>query len=149
MVYIPEPFVVLSSRFFHGSEYHGHERYHHDVAGRAGTGTEVDDKPAFETEVFGHGETGKVNPVGDGVDPGEKHDGPSDEFVESNVFVEINDAVEGCATEEGDETATDGYMLNRWVVGESTEENEGYIDVERQCRGPSDGICDAEYRTCI
>jgi len=66
---------------------------------------------------LGHRETGKVYPVGDGVKPGEEDDGPGYEFVESDVFVKVDDAVERGATEEGDESATYGYMLVVVVVG--------------------------------
>ena len=31
--------------------------------------------------------------------------------MEGDVFVKVDDVVEGGLTEEGDETATDGYML--------------------------------------
>lgn len=74
MVYIPKPFKVFPTRFLKGRKHHGHQCNQHDVPGCAGAGTKIDDKPAFESEVFGHGETGKVYPMGDGVEPGEEDD---------------------------------------------------------------------------
>jgi hypothetical protein len=37
--------------------------------------------------------------------------------VEGDVFVKVDDVVEGSLTEEGDETATDGYLLAVGFVG--------------------------------
>ena len=71
--------------------------------------------------------------------------------MEGDVFVKVDDVVEGGLTEEGDETATDGYMLAVGFVGRGkvTEEDEGYVDVEGQCGGSSDGVGDAKQGTCL
>jgi hypothetical protein len=37
--------------------------------------------------------------------------------VEGDVFVKVDDVVEGGLTEERDETATDGYMLAAGICG--------------------------------
>jgi len=100
MVHIPEPFVVFPTRFFDGGEHHSHECYQHDIACCTRSSAKVDDEPAFEPEIFGHGETGKVYPVGNSVDPREEDDGPGDEFVEGDVLVKVDDAVERGTTEE-------------------------------------------------
>ena len=38
--------------------------------------------------------------------------------MEGDIFVKVDDVVEGSLTEEGDETATDGYMLAVGFVGQ-------------------------------
>jgi hypothetical protein len=94
MVRIPEALVVFAARLFHRSEYHGHQGYQHHVACGTGAGAEVGEQEAFDACLRGDGETRKVDPVGDGVDPGEEDDGPGGEFVEGDVFVKVDDAVQ-------------------------------------------------------
>ena len=90
---VPEPFKVFATGFFNCSEDHGHEGDEHDVACCTRAGAEVGKEPPFDASIRGDGETGKVYPMGNGVDPCEEDDGPGYEFVQSDVFVEIDDAV--------------------------------------------------------
>ena len=64
--------------------------------------------------------------------PCEKNDRPCDQLMEGNVLIELDDAIQGCLSEKGDQRPADG------------EQNDGDIEVKDQGRGSSNGISNAE-----
>lgn len=90
---IPESLKVGPSRFLHGREHHRHKRNQHNVSAPPGPRQEISSNEAFEANSVHGGEFGQIVPVCDGVDPGEKDNGPADEFVEGDVLIEGDDAI--------------------------------------------------------
>lgn len=118
MVRIPEAFELRATMFLSSRPAHGRQRDEHNVAAPSGARGEIGDEEADEAEAVDLGEDPEISPMGDGVEPGEEEDGPADELVEGDIFVEGNDAVEWGATRHGDQVSADG------------EQDESYVHVE-------------------
>lgn len=118
MVRIPEAFELRATMLLSSRPAHGCQRDEHNVAAPSGSRGEIGDEEADEAEAVDLGEDPEISPMGDGVEPGEEEDGPADELVEGDIFVEGNDAVEWGATRHGDQVSADG------------EQDESYVHVE-------------------
>ena len=77
--------------------------------------------------MVGHGKTIEVDHMRGDVNTGANDDGPCSGLVKSNVLVEGDDIIKGCAAEEGDEVAADG------------EEDEYHINMQYKCGATGDG----------
>lgn len=96
---IPETLVICTARLLNGGEDHGHQSNKHDITGPSGPSDQVGKEEADEAKVVGGRETAQVDPVSDGVDPGEEDDGPSNKLVEGDVLVELDDSVQRSAAQ--------------------------------------------------
>ena len=132
MVDGPEALVIGPPRLFDRGEEHGHQGEEHHVAGPAWACEEVDLEEASEAKFLFGGKLGEVVPVGDGVDPGEEDKGEGDEFMEGDVLVERDNAVEGRLAGEGDEGSA------YW------EEDEGDVEVEDESCRSGNGVGQSE-----
>ena len=117
VVGVPKALEVLSTCLLRRCERDRHQCNQHNVATPARTSSEVGQDETHEPEVVRCGELGQIVPMCDCVDPGEEYDGPGDQLVESNIFVEGDDVVQRRATS------------HRYQVSAYREENEGYVDV--------------------
>lgn len=120
VVRVPEALIVCAARLLDGGENNGHQGDKHDVSRPSGSGDQVGEEEADEAQVVRGRETAQVDPVGDGVDPGEEDDGPGDKHVEGDVLVELDNAVQRGSAQQRDEVPADG------------EEDEGNVEVEDQ-----------------
>lgn len=140
VVGVPEALVIRPSRLLDRRHDHAHEGQQHDVARPSRTRCKIGEQPAVEAQLVLDGDLGKVVPVGNGVDPGPKDDGPGGGDVESDVLVELDNAVERRLAQEGDEGAADG------------EEDDADVDMEDKGgrtgdgKGESEGIAGALER---
>ena len=102
MVGIPESFEIGTSEPFHRSDRNKHQCNQHDISTPSRTGQEVSCEEAFKSQVVDRCKPCQVIPMRNSVHPGEEDDGPSDEFVEGNVLVEWNNAVQWRFADHGD-----------------------------------------------
>lgn len=136
VVRVPEALEIGAARLFDRGGYHGHECSEHHVAGPARSCNKVGKQPAFEAEVVLCRQLSEIVPVGNRVDPGEEDNGPRYGLVESDVLVELYDAIQRGLAGQRDERAADG------------EQNHCNVEVKSQRRCSGNGICDAECRSC-
>ena len=136
VVRVPESFELSSSRFLGCCPGHGGQGDQHDISTPSRPSSKVGDEESDEAELVDLGEYPQIPPMRNGVQPGEKDDGPPDQFVEGDVLVEGNDAVEWSPTGHGDQ------------VPAHREQDEGYVDVEGQSRGTRYGEGESERGAC-
>ena len=87
VVHVPEAFKVCATSLFRCRECDGHQTDQHDITTPTGTSSKVGEDEAHESEVVDGREPGKIVPMGNGVDPGEEDNGPSDKLVKGDVLV--------------------------------------------------------------
>jgi len=141
MMRVPKAFEMGALPLLHGKVDHDAKDDGHDPTSSARPGGKVGleegNKPLATclcTRIC-DGEFGKVDHVRDNVNDGADNNRPGSGLVEGNILVKGDDLVERCATEEGDELASDG------------EEDEDDIDVQNKGSGTGDGKSDAECGT--
>lgn len=121
---IPEILEIGTSALLSGEVDHNGKADSHNPPGSAGAGGKVGLKESSKLCAtcrcgsVGEREFGKVDHVRCNVYDSASDNRPCGGLVESNVLVQGNDLVKGCATKEGDEIAADG------------EKNEDDIDMK-------------------
>lgn len=132
VVRVPEALVVGAARLLDRRDDHAHEGEQHHVAGPAGARGKVGEQPAVEAQVVLGRHLGKVVPVGNGVHPRPKDNGPGGRDVKGDVLVKLDDAVEGRLPQQRDERAAHG------------EQHDADVDVQHQRRGAGHGKGEAK-----
>jgi hypothetical protein len=108
VVRVPESFEICPLLLLHCGPSHECERDYKDVSRPSRTSQKVQLDESFKANLVDGRKSGHVVQMGDGVNPGKEHDGPGSQFMEGDVFVKRNDAVERCAPEHRDEVPANG-----------------------------------------
>jgi hypothetical protein len=134
VVGIPKALEVRPASLFHGKEHHDTEGGCHDPASRTGARGEVGCQEGYDTTAGGgrcdEGKFIEVDHVGKNVDDTANNNRPCRRLVEGDVFVEGDDVVQRCPSEERDE------------VTANREEDEDDVDVQNESGGSGNGCED-------
>ena len=136
MMSIPEPLEVRPSEPLKRRSHHGSQREEHDIPGPARTRLDIGQQKALKAKAILRRELAVVVPMSERVEPAEEENRPGDEFVEGDVLVELNDAVQGRLSAERDQRAAD------------REEDQGDVEVEYKRCCSRDGVGDAKGCAC-
>lgn len=126
VVRIPEPLETSTATLLHGIPNHDTESGSHDPSSCTRTGSKVGKEESHDSLAgvlrirVNHGEFSKVDHVSTNMDSTTDDNRPGSCLVESDVLVEWNDIIEGCATKERDEVTAD------------REKDESNVNVEDQ-----------------